>query len=168
MPSPIKHSVLVVEDDTSARRFLVYALQHLGFHVSEAGDVQSAASFLDRVAPQLVLADCNLPQTSGTDLVRWAHHTGRSMHVIGMSAEHFKGKEMLEAGAVDFIPKPIDFTSLKETLEKHAITVGQDEPKRETIDCIAPIGTRAHPTNAPRVWMRNATRKPGTPSPPQS
>ena len=82
-----------------------------------------------------------------------------------MSAEHFKGDEMLDAGAVDFLPKPIDLHMLRDMLERHKITIGRDEPTGPTPTL---NGTRPHLTDAPRAWMRAARQKQGSISQPGS
>ena len=157
-------SILIVEDDIDVRRFLSYALQHLGFRVSECSDVSSAERFLDSTSPDLVLADRNLPKESGTDLVRRSHHI-HSM--IGMSGESNRSNEMLEAGALDFLPKPIALDDLKNVIEKHRETVKDHKAKQLAAANAAesksrPLqqnGTRAHLTNAPRDWMRERNKE---------
>ena len=157
-------TVLIVEDDMDVRSFLSYALKHLGCRVSECGDVGAAERFLDSTSPDLILADRNLPKESGTDLVRRSHHI-HSM--IGMSGERECSREMLEAGALDFLPKPIGLADLKNVIEKHRETVKEHKAKQQAAADSAeskarPVqqsGTRSHLTNAPRDWMRAWNRE---------
>ncbi len=60
-----------------------------------------------------------MPEHSGIDLIRWSRRKQYNFRIIGMSAEHFKGIQMLEAGATDFIEKPIDIENLRHLLAKH-------------------------------------------------
>ena len=116
MKAPGDKIVLLVEDDPMARDYMVYALQYLGFHVSACETVKSASRFLERSSADVILADCNLPEKSGTELVRLSTQQARDRPVIGMSAEHFKGKEMLEAGATAFLEKPFELPALREAM----------------------------------------------------
>ncbi len=162
--SDSNQSVLIVEDDMDIRRFLAYALKHLGFQVSECSDVSAAERFLHSTSPDLVLADRNLPEQSGTDLVRRGHHI-HSM--IGMSGESKCSGEMLETGALDFLTKPIGLSNLKNVIEKHRKTVKEHKAKQLAAAASAesktrPLqqnGTRSHLTNAPRDWMREWHRE---------
>ncbi len=118
MNAPGEKIVLLVEDDPSARDFLVRALQYLQFHVSACETVKAASQYLKVSKPDVILADCNLPEESGTELVRRSTQQSRERPVIGMSGEHFKGTEMLEAGASAFLEKPIEFNRLKDVMTK--------------------------------------------------
>ena len=157
--SDSNQSVLIVEDDIDVRRFLSYALKHLGFRVSECSDVSAAERFLDSTSPDFVLADRNLPKESGTDLVRRSH---QFHSMIGMSGQRECSSEMLDAGALDFLPKPIALDDLKNVIEKHREAVKAHKAKQQAAAASAeaktrPLqqnGTRAHLTNAPRDWMR--------------
>lgn len=156
-PQQDNQSALIVEDDVDVRRFLAYALQHLGFRVSECGDVQSAERFLASSSPDIVLADCNLPTESGTQLVR-RNHNDHSL--IGMSGELGRSGEMLEAGALDFLQKPIALTDLKNVIERHREAVKAHKAKvKEAKAKLPQNGTRAHLTNAPGDWMRDWSRE---------
>lgn len=117
--TPSNTAVLIVEDDSAVRCFLTMALQHLGFHVTECSDVGSAEQILKNATPLLVLTDCNLPKRSGIDLIRWTQSERSDLPIVGMSAEHFKGVQMLDAGASDFLEKPIELHDLRAILEKH-------------------------------------------------
>jgi DNA-binding response OmpR family regulator len=118
MKVPGDKIVLLVEDDPSARDFLSNALQYLGFHVSACDTVNSASRFLETSNADVILADCNLPERPGTDLVRFSTAQRRDRPVIGMSGEHFKGDEMLQAGASVFLEKPIELEVLRDVISR--------------------------------------------------
>lgn len=117
--STTESAVLVVEDDAAVRNFLSLAIKTLGFRASECCDVPSAERILQHASPWLILTDCNLPHRSGIDLIRWSQRERSELPIVGMSAEHFKGIQMLEAGASDFIEKPIDLCQLRSLLDRH-------------------------------------------------
>ena len=96
-------------------------------------------------------------------LVRRTHE----LHsIIGMSGERQRGAEMLEAGALDFMPKPIGLGDLKDVIEKHREAVKAKKAlaqsrieEEETTPSLQRNCTRAHLTDAPKVWMREWSRE---------
>ncbi len=109
---PPSASILLVEDEPVVSAFLECALQHLGLEVTACGDVRSALESLRRHLPTLILTDYNLPIQSGIDLIRVVVSQGKAMPIIGMSAQHDKGEEMIASGALAFLPKPIEIDTL--------------------------------------------------------
>ena len=70
-PAHGPETVLVVEDDTDVLEYTMDALQTLGYHVITAMDGASALTVLaNRPDVGLVLADVELPGTSGPELVK--------------------------------------------------------------------------------------------------
>ena len=63
-------TILVVDDEGSIRRFIVYSLSHAGYRVLGAGDAGGARKLMcsreDTVA--LLISDIRMPGTSGLDL----------------------------------------------------------------------------------------------------
>jgi DNA-binding response OmpR family regulator len=58
-------TVLVVEDDSAARRMYRTALAFAGFDVIEAEDAITALRFLDQDSPDIVILDLMLPTLNG-------------------------------------------------------------------------------------------------------
>ena len=58
-------SLLVVEDDVVLNQLLVHQLQKAGYDVVSAFNWAEARAALQRVAPDLVLLDVNLPDSKG-------------------------------------------------------------------------------------------------------
>ncbi len=70
--------ILVVEDDRAAARGLVYALEHEGFDVIEAGTAADALCYARERDPHIVLLDVRLPDGSGFDICRTIRAEGGS------------------------------------------------------------------------------------------
>ena len=119
--------VLVVEDDPMSQDMLVRRLASRGFRVASASDGESCLKQLSAAAaagpgapepPDLVLLDVNLPGASGVEVVREIrgalHFSHDMLPVILVTAlggtEDVVGG--LEAGANDYVVKPIDFPVL--------------------------------------------------------
>jgi signal transduction histidine kinase/DNA-binding response OmpR family regulator len=62
-------SILVVEDDSATREFIVDLLSQNGYVVSTAADGAQARSQVQTVRPDLVILDLKLPEVSGFELI---------------------------------------------------------------------------------------------------
>ncbi len=107
--APVRHRVLVVEDEEEMRSFLVQILAS-AHEVVAAENGEAALALLPEVVPDLVVTDVMMPGLSGVDLCRTlkGDPRWRSIPVILLTA--LAGSETtLEAyahGADDFVAKP--------------------------------------------------------------
>jgi PAS domain S-box-containing protein len=62
--------ILVVDDDSAVRAFLVDSLRGLAYKVTEAGSGAEALELLDSFAPDLALIDYAMPGMNGAELAR--------------------------------------------------------------------------------------------------
>ncbi len=113
--------VLVAEDDPTSRRWLEVALSKWGYDVVLASNGKKAWDALqDENPPSLVLLDWMMPKMSGTDICRKLRGTNRKTYtyVIMVTAKSSKEDVIagLEAGADDFIPKPVNLQELRARL----------------------------------------------------
>ncbi|MDF3036372.1 MAG: hybrid sensor histidine kinase/response regulator, partial [Paucimonas sp.] len=65
--------ILVVEDDSQVRQFMVESLEILGYQVLYAEDGKSALAQLRAVRPDLLITDFLMPGMNGSELVKLAH-----------------------------------------------------------------------------------------------
>ncbi|MBE6112377.1 MAG: response regulator transcription factor [Peptococcaceae bacterium] len=99
--------ILVLEDESSIRSFIVVNLKKNGFQVVEAGSGEEALEKLDN-SVDLALMDVMLPGISGFEVCKRAREQYPSLGIIMLTA---KGQEEnkiegLELGADDYIVKP--------------------------------------------------------------
>ena len=116
--SPMKEklknrAVLIVDDDERNRYALSSYLDMLEMKVFTANDGQSALSVLrGGDAIDLVLLDIMMPGMDGYEMLRLLRNDNelKNIPVIAVTARAMMGDEAkcLEAGASDYIPKPID------------------------------------------------------------
>lgn len=103
-------SILVVEDETSARQMLTANLQNSGYKVRCAGDVAQAEALVREVRPDLVLLDWVLPGIPGLPFARRLRSDQRtrgiSIVLISERAEEQDKVAALEGGADDYVTKP--------------------------------------------------------------
>ena len=108
--------VLVVDDDPMIRVLVTEALQQIGFAVEEAENGRAALKFLERCHPDVILLDVLMPEMDGfqTCQALRALPQGRHVPVLMMTGldDIASIDHAFEAGATDFITKPLNYTIL--------------------------------------------------------
>jgi len=108
--------ILVVDDDAGGRRLTRATLTKAGFHVIEAADGQQALDAMCSELPDLVLMDVSMPVMDGFTAcaeLRRLPGGGRVPVVMMTGLEDVQSIDRaFEAGATDFITKPINWTIL--------------------------------------------------------
>jgi DNA-binding response OmpR family regulator len=105
--------VLVVDDEEEDLTIISTVLQSMGFTVTEARDAQTAKDMLDAgdEAFSFMLMDLYMPGMDGRELLRQVRQSlsTQSLPVIVLtgSANPRDELELLEAGADDFLLKPV-------------------------------------------------------------
>jgi putative two-component system response regulator len=104
--------VLVVDDEEGVRLFFQRLLSAAGFAVDLAVDGESALAAITAVAPDVVLLDVNLPGATGVEVCRRVRRDAATrltpiILITGLDAREQR-IEGLNAGADDFLTKPID------------------------------------------------------------
>ena len=109
--------VLVVEDDEDLREVMTGALAADGHAVTGARDADAAIDRLVEQAFDLVLLDIGLgPGADGVDVCRRLRSAGMdSLHVVVLTARDAEADVVLalEAGADDYVTKPIGVAELR-------------------------------------------------------
>jgi CheY-like chemotaxis protein len=80
--------------------------------------------------PDLILLDLNLPDMSGRDVLIQLRGEGSQIPVIALSADATPGRRtaLKEAGALDYLTKPLDVKKFFEVLDRAIIEHPFDEP----------------------------------------
>jgi two-component system, cell cycle response regulator len=112
--------VLVVDDDDLVRMTLSVLVKSFGYHCLVAGDGVEAIAVLKSTAVDLVLTDIVMPGMSGLDLLAYIRTHHKETDVIVATGFHEKASyaEVIKAGAIDFIKKPIDQAELDAKLAR--------------------------------------------------
>ncbi|MCX8033592.1 MAG: response regulator [Thermoleophilia bacterium] len=106
--------ILVVDDEASIVRLLTRALQNAGYtNVAGYTDPQEALESIEEALPDLIVLDVNMPGMSGYDfLTRLSEHLRADVFLpvlmISGLPEPDTRLQALEAGAMNFLTKPID------------------------------------------------------------
>jgi CheY-like chemotaxis protein len=115
------HSVLVVDDNTSARYATARALRAAGFNTVEAAAGAEALELVDFVSA--VVLDVHLPDLLGFEVCRLLRQRvgTASLPVVHVSAVFVSQAEQeagLEAGADAYMVSPVDPQALVATLDQ--------------------------------------------------
>ncbi|MFO8112800.1 MAG: EAL domain-containing protein [Desulfosalsimonadaceae bacterium] len=110
--------ILVVDDDPSARLLMKKTLEQKGFTVIEAENGRKAIAVFETLRPDLVLLDVNMPEMDGFEACRRlrAHPGGAAVPVMIITSTDASEdiRRAYDAGATDFMSKPISSLILKE------------------------------------------------------
>lgn len=111
------HRVLIVDDSKLHRRILSSSVKRWGFKVFEAASGEEAIKICDSIAPDIVISDWMMPGMNGLefcDAFRMIT-TDRYGYFILLSSKGEKNEVAmgLEAGADDFLTKPVDANELR-------------------------------------------------------
>jgi len=113
--------VLLVDDEDSLRKVMKELLEREGYAVSEARDGVQALDQIDRVGPDIIVLDLNLPGFDGYGVL--SHVRSRpataGIPVIVLTAKGDEDNEVrvFELGADDFLTKPFRARALSARLE---------------------------------------------------
>jgi diguanylate cyclase (GGDEF)-like protein len=115
-PKP-RHKILIVDDHEDNIELLRARLEARGYEVHGANDGFAALEAVQRVCPDLILLDVMMPKMDGIEVVRRlkANSDLPFIPVIMQTAlDSTENKvEGLDAGADDYITKPINFAELE-------------------------------------------------------
>lgn len=111
-----KYKILIIDDDALIRETVKLALAHADFEPVALESPALAHTVVKRSKPDLVLMDLYMPELNGLDLLRQlrADPMTKSIPVIIFtgSTETIDVISGLDAGAFEYIAKPVDGTVL--------------------------------------------------------
>jgi len=106
-------AILIVEDETSLRRFLVPILSAQGYSVLSAVSASEGIAMARSHNPDLVLLDLGLPDLDGLAVLRamreWSR---RPVIIISARSQEREKVRALDAGADDYLTKPFGAAEL--------------------------------------------------------
>lgn len=105
-----KHKILVVEDEDETARFLKQTIARvLRCSVDTAQSADEGMKKLLKNEYALVVLDIKMPQKSGLDFLREIKAKKKLPKILIVSGydDEYVLQEVLEAGAIDYIPKPV-------------------------------------------------------------
>ncbi len=129
MPDPaaiVEPTILVVDDDPDLRKLMVLALHRSGFETRQAGSGEEALGLLQRQSVDAVVLDVGMPGLTGIDVVNALRSDPETstlpILLITGSSDHDTLMLALEAGADDFLSKPVRLDELVARIRAHLRT----------------------------------------------
>jgi putative two-component system response regulator len=114
-------SILVVDDEEEYRRIIEQILLGLSYSCDSAGDASEALEKLGRKCFDLVVSDIMMTEKDGLELMREARENWPHLDFIIITGHaEYSYSKVIEAGAADFISKPIEAGELKAKIERIA------------------------------------------------
>lgn len=113
-------TVLVVDDEETARLVVSDFLKTKGFEVVNTSTLQSAREFIDKGTADIIILDVQLPDGYGPNLLLETSRMTNKPQIIIMTAhgEIEMAVEAMKNGAQDFIQKPIDLLELEKSVRR--------------------------------------------------
>jgi len=127
---------VLVDDEQLARDELGYLLGQVGGVdvIGQAGNGVEALTTIDRLQPDVVFLDVQMPGLTGFEVARRMVDQNTPAHIIFVTAYDQHAIEAFEVNAVDYLLKPVDQARLEVAVERARRRVGADRPA----DTVAP------------------------------
>jgi DNA-binding NtrC family response regulator len=112
--------ILVVDDDTTARRTLERFLTREGFAVSTAANANEGLLAVQVDQPDIVLSDIYMPGMTGLELQAKIQEFAPHITILLMTGQDDMPTTVkaMQQGAYDYLTKPIDLERLKKILSR--------------------------------------------------
>lgn len=123
MHNEAKAKIMVIDDNMANLNLARMALEEQ-YDVVPIPSGEIALASLDRITPDLILLDVDMPKMNGFEVISQIKHTPRPINnipVIFLTGKNDPESECfgLETGAVDYIKKPFSFALLLKRVELH-------------------------------------------------
>ena len=109
-------TILIVDDEAQNRRLLAVLLRPEGYHTESAASGEEALNAIAHAAPDLILLDIMMPGIDGYQVasILKANPATANIPIIMVTAHDERSARLagLEAGAEEFLTKPVDRTEL--------------------------------------------------------
>jgi DNA-binding NtrC family response regulator len=117
----------ILDDDPAQLDMLAATICEMGYEPIPTTDPEEALRLVRVGRCRLVLADVHMPGLDGYEFLDRALRSDPGVHVIVMTGDYTleSALEAIRRGATDFLPKPIDRTRLKRTLDDVATLYDQ-------------------------------------------
>jgi two-component system response regulator LytT len=121
---------VLVDDEQLARDELGYLLGQVGGVeiVGQAGNGVEALTTIDRLQPDVVFLDIQMPGFSGFEVARRMVQDRAPAHIIFVTAFDQHAIEAFEINAVDYLLKPVDQARLEVSVERARRRMATERP----------------------------------------
>jgi DNA-binding response OmpR family regulator len=111
-----KKIILAVDDEPNILMSIEFILDMEGYEVHTARDGDDALEAAERVRPDLILLDINMPRKDGYEVCRILrkreHMAGTKVIMLTAKGQTLERKKGLEVGADEYVTKPFSADEL--------------------------------------------------------
>ncbi len=140
--------VLVVDDEEAVRQTLAQILEHLGFQARQAESAEAALEELRDKSYTFLLTDIRMPGVNGIELIKRVREHFPHVSSIAMTgySHTFSYVDVINAGASDFINKPIGVEELEAKMRRTIIerNVRQELSRMSFTDSLTGLGNHRY------------------------
>jgi len=115
-----KKKILAVDDEPNILMSIEFILEMEGYEVHTARDGDEALEVAERVRPDLILLDVNMPRKDGYETCRILREredlAGTKVIMLTAKGQTLERKKGLEVGADDYVTKPFSAADLLEKM----------------------------------------------------
>jgi len=133
-----QRTMIVIDDQWENRSVIVRLLEPIGFAIVEARSGHEGLAIATQIQPDLIITDLTLPVMDGYEVLQQIRKSEnlKNMRVIVSSALVYEidRQKSLDAGADDFLPKPLLAEELFQLLEKHLGIEWEYEQTSSTVE----------------------------------
>ena len=150
-------TALIAEDEPLMRERLKYKLEEVWPEltvVAEAEDGDEAIALFDEHRPQIAFLDIRMPGRSGLEV---AAEIGASCHVVFITAYDQYAVKAFDAGAADYLLKPVEtdrLVAMKERMERKLAT-----PPIDLSELVAQLRSSVKGETGRMKWVKAAVGK---------
>ena len=125
----MSRKVLIAEDSSVIQTLTKKILQMQSFDITSVKNGQQVLDILQNEHFDIILMDINMPVMDGMECTRSIRalpdpeKAGIPIIAITGNAQNYSLDEFKEAGINDYLPKPLNFDILVETVKKYAESV---------------------------------------------
>src|SRR6058998_3724337 len=134
---------VLVDDEQLARDELGYLLGQVGGVevIGQAGNGVEALTTIDRLHPDLVFLDVQMPGLTGFEVARQLLDKRAASHIVFVTAFDQHAIEAFEVNAVDYLLKPVDPARLEVAVDRARRRISSDRPLNDQLERIVQLVT---------------------------
>ena len=129
---PDKKRVLIAEDSSVIQNLTKKVLQFQNYDIESVKDGQKVIDKLENESFDVILMDINMPKMDGMECSKQIRQMSDPQKAqtpiiaISGNANNYSEEDFKSAGINEYIPKPIDFDVLVETVNRYTATADAD------------------------------------------
>ncbi len=112
----IQHKLLLADDSLTIQKVVELVLVHENFEIKSVNDGEQALGILESYAPDIILADIEMPKLNGYQLCEKVKNNASTVHIpvvlLAGAFEPFDEEYAKAVGADDYIIKPFESQEL--------------------------------------------------------